>query len=450
MARRHLSPLDAAWLHMDAPDNPMVITAVLWFREPLTLRALRDVLQERLLQRYPKFTQRVTEVPGRGPCWEPDPAFHIDRHLHHVGLPEPGGREALQALVSDRMSSPLDLSMAPWQFDLVDGYLGGSAVVCRIHHCVADGISLARVLLQMTDGGPAEPEPARHHGWLHTLAHPAEALQHGAERAREVVHDGAELLRHPKRLADALGLGAEAALEAERLLMLPPDPPSALRRPLTVQKVAAWSEPIPLAEVKAVGHGSGTTVNDVLLTVLASALHEHLMEAGTPVDQVRAFVPVNLRPLDAPIPRELGNRFSMVVLPLAVGPMGPAERLAAVHAEMASLKGGAQAGVVWALLSFMGSSPTPVERVIVDIMGRKGSLIVTNVPGPRQALRLADVPVGGVMVWVPQSGSVGLGVSILSYDGNVTVGVCGDATVLGDPNQLVDRFGTAWEQLRDP
>jgi WS/DGAT/MGAT family acyltransferase len=445
VARQRLTPLDAAWLHMDAPNNPMVITGLLWFAEPMARDVLRELLEARLLARYPRFRKRVVEVPGRGPCWEDDPLFHVDNHLRHVGLPAPGDREALQALVSDQMSTPLDPSHSPWQFLLVDGYRGGSALICRIHHCVADGISLARVLLSLTDGAAPAPEPHPHgHRWLHALRHPVQAVRDGLDQAREL---GPRLLQQPKRLAEALGLGAEAALELERLLLLPADPPSALRQPLTVRKTAAWSEPMPLSAVKDLGHATGTTVNDVLVAVLSEALHAHLAAVGTPVDQVRAFVPVNLRPLDEPVDPELGNQFSLVVLPLPVGPSSPAERLAAVHAEMQKLKDGTQAGVVWGLLTFMGASPTPVEHVIVDIMARKGSLIVTNVPGPGQTLHMGGNPVAGLLVWVPQSGAVGLGVSILSYDGGVTVGVTGEASVLPEPDRFVARFAEAFEAL---
>lgn len=400
----------------------MVITAVLWLERPVD--DLLSLLRERLVERFPRFRQRIVAPVGQGPCWQIDPAFRLEAHVRHSVLGS--GRRALQELVSERMSQPLDMERPPWVFEQVDGALGGAALVCRIHHSIADGVSLARVLLQLTDEAPTPPpsrsRPPWHASWL--------------QRLEEV------------DLLEAVGAGAEAALEAERLLVMPLDPPSALRGPLGRRKVAAWSPPLSLAAVKEVGKRTRSTVNDVLVTAVATALHRHLEAAGTPREQLRAFVPINLRPLDEPLPRELGNRFSILVLPLPLGPMSSTERLAEVRRATRELKHSPQAEVVWAVLTAMGSSPKPVEDLVVELMGKKASLILTNVPGPQERLHLGGAGIDGVMVWVPQSGDVGLGVSIFSYDGEVTIGVCGDAGVLPDPDGLVARIVEGWEELR--
>ncbi len=151
-----MSNADAAWLHMDRPQNLMVINGVLSFDEQVDWERLREVLQERLVGPFPRFRQRVRE-PRLGigtPQWEDDPEFDLDLHLHHVALPAPGDRAALQAFVADRMAMPLDRSRALWEFHLVDGYGEGCAVVARMHHAIADGIALARVLFSLTDAGP--------------------------------------------------------------------------------------------------------------------------------------------------------------------------------------------------------------------------------------------------------------------------------------------------------
>lgn len=148
-----MSHADAAWLHMDQPTNLMVITAVIWFDERPDWERVRETVRRRLVERFPRFRQRVVEgrTPLSGPHWEDDTDFDLDLHLHRVALPAPGDREALQAFVADLMASPLDPSKPLWHVQLVDGYGDGAAVVFRIHHCIADGIALARVMLSLTD-----------------------------------------------------------------------------------------------------------------------------------------------------------------------------------------------------------------------------------------------------------------------------------------------------------
>lgn len=145
MARRTMPNADAAWLHMDRPTNRMVINAVLWFDEPLDPEAIRSVLRERIVERFPSFRQRAVEHGALGGAdWEDDPDFDLDLHLHHIALPAPGDRIALQELVGDLASTPLHRDKPLWDAYLVDGYGAGSALQLRMHHCIADGIALAR------------------------------------------------------------------------------------------------------------------------------------------------------------------------------------------------------------------------------------------------------------------------------------------------------------------
>lgn len=441
-----LGTLDAAWLHMEQRDNPMMITGVLWFDEPIALDALQAVIRERLLDVYPRFTQRVIDPAGPlPPRFEPDPAFDLDQHLHRIALPAPGDRAQLQRLVSDLMSAPLDLRYSPWQFHLVEGLGDGCALVGRIHHCVADGIALARVLLSLTDGsGELSPShPAiRRRAW-------ADIPMGIARTAVDALDSFAESVLHPQRVIDALELGAEGAAELEHLVAMSGDAKTPLRAALGVRKQCAWADPIDLSEVKEVGRAHGCTINDVLVSVMSGALGEHLRSVGADVDAIRTFVPVNLRPLDQPIPRDLGNEFSLVVLELPVGERDPVARLERVNREMDRLKHSVEPAVTYALFQILGASPVLIERWIVQFFGNKASAVFTNVPGPRQTVTLAGVPVAGVMCWVPQSGPIGLGLSIFSYAGQVFVGVSADANCLPDPQALADRFAEAFAALKE-
>ena len=133
----------------------MVITGGLWFDEPVDWSRAREVVRTRLVDRFPRFSQRVVEgrAPLSGPHWEGDPNFDLDLHIHQLALPRPGDRAALEGLVADLIATPLDRSKPLWHFHFIDGYERGAAIVVRMHHCIADGIALARVLLSLTDEG---------------------------------------------------------------------------------------------------------------------------------------------------------------------------------------------------------------------------------------------------------------------------------------------------------
>jgi hypothetical protein len=152
------------------------------------------------------------------------------------------------------------------------------------------------------------------------------------------------------------------------------------------------------------------------------------------------MVPYNLRPLDQPVPRTLGNRFGLVFLPLPVGVSGSFRRLDEVHRRMAEVKNSRDGAVSYALLSASGLAPAPVERMIVDLFTGKGTAIVTNVPGPSEPVYLAGVPVRAVLVWAPTSGHIGMSVSIYSYRGEVTVGLMVDAMLVPDPDEVVAQY----------
>ncbi|MDQ5887482.1 MAG: diacylglycerol O-acyltransferase / wax synthase, partial [Pseudomonadota bacterium] len=141
--REGVSGVDTAWLRMDRRTNLMMIVGVLMFEERMDYERLRAVLEERFLH-YERFRQRVVKI-GASHYWENDPLFSLQNHLQVLDLPGDAGKVELENLVSDLTSTPLDQSRPLWHFHLVENYNGGSALVARIHHCYADGISLIRV-----------------------------------------------------------------------------------------------------------------------------------------------------------------------------------------------------------------------------------------------------------------------------------------------------------------
>jgi len=441
-----MTPADAAWLQMEEPTSLMVITAVLWFDGPLDWERLTEVVRERLVERYPRFRQRVVKSGLLGtPHWEDDPGFQLEAHLRRTTLPAPGDRAALEALVGESMGTSLDFSRPLWELHLIEGSQEvGGALLMRVHHVIADGISLARVLLSLTDehasrgtGRELFEEEESTSGRLVRLLRGARTVV-GSTRA--AWKRGAELLAEPIQLMDLAVEGARGASAMSRLLTLMHDPPSPFRGPLGVEKRVAWSSPVPVGKVREIGHGTGSTVNDVVMAAVTGMLRRYVRSRGQAPEDLRAVVPVNLRPLSEPIPRELGNRFGMVFLPLPLGLGEPLERLWELKRRMDRLKRSPEAAVMFGMLTAAGMAPTAVERMAVEVMRKKASLVLTNVPGPRRPVYLAGAKLSGVMFWVPMAGRLGLGLSIFSYSGHVTLGVAADASLVPEPRELVQGF----------
>jgi diacylglycerol O-acyltransferase / wax synthase len=425
-----LSNIDAAWLRMEDPTNLMMVTGILVFEEPLDPRRVRSLLEKRLLP-FDRFRQRVVEAPfGIGPPrWVDDERFDIDAHLHRVALPAPGDQAALQQLVGDLMSTPLDMSKPLWQFHLVEGYRGGSVLLSRLHHCIADGIALIQLLLSLTDTssrpGRAAPVPPRAPAgsWL--------AAPLGA---------AASLLANPLELLDLARGGVSVADTIQRLVLLPPDPQTVLKGKLGVSKHASWSRTVPLEKIKAAAARHQATINDILIAAVAGALRGYLEERGEPVDEleIRAAVPVNLRPIERGL--DLGNSFGLVFVSLPISIRGRFQRLAELKRRMESIKASAEAIVSFGVLTAIGMVPRQLHPPAIEFFGSKASVVMTNVPGPKEPLYLAGRRIANCMFWVPMSGHLGLGISILSYAGGVLVGVAADAGLVPDPGRVVVAF----------
>lgn len=453
-----MSNVDTAWLHMELPNNLMMITGVFIFEQPLDFERFKTTLERRFLS-FERFRQRVVE-PRLGigsPRWELDPQFDIANHVHRIALPAPGDQRALQELVSDLMSTPLDSSKPLWQFHLVEGFQGGSAWIGRLHHCIGDGIALMRVLLSMSDDSPdavwqppAEPEETERPGrspWR-IITGPASAAIGATRRVTgAVVGGGLDLVSNPSQALDYARLGRETTMALGRLLLLPPDPKTIYKGPLSVPKVAAWSDAIPLPQIKAIGRATGATVNDVLLSAVAGALRRYAQDRVQAVEglNVRGVIPVNLRRESARI--ELGNKFGLVFLSLPLGIADPLERLFELKQRMDDLKDSQEAVVAFGILNAIGMAPNEIENIVVNIFGAKATAVMTNVPGPRRQIYFAGAPVRQMMFWVPQSGRLGLGVSIFSYNDHVWLGVATDQGLAPNPETIVAYYQDEIAQL---
>jgi len=212
-------------------------------------------------------------------------------------------------------------------------------------------------------------------------------------------------------------------------------------------KVVAWNEPLALDDVKAVGKALGCSVNDVLLASVAGAIRSYLQHHGEDVDgiELRAMVPVNLR--DPRKWKELGNKFGLVPLLLPVGIANPISRVYEVRRRMGELKDSYTAVITMGILGAAGLAPRALQKQALDFLAKKATAVMTNVPGPQEPLFMAGAEIKRIMVWVPQSGNIGVGVSILSYAGGVQFGLITDKRLCEEPQRIIDRFEPEFEKL---
>ena len=479
-----MTKVDTAWLRMDSSANLMMIVGVWQLAPGVKYAAVCERIENTLLK-YNRFKQRVME-DAAGATWVNDRKFDLANHVVLETLPKPlkavngtNQQAALQGRVAELATQRLDPKRPLWQIHLIEDYTGpdgvkGSAMVVRIHHCIADGIALISVTMSLVDGGTPPPERRSKQvaggaeDWLadmfkDTLLKPFTdltvktlgAMGEGASRSLGLL----DMLNDPKNGArkginasmDAAKVMMQVVKDGAALALMPDDSKTRLKGKPGGTKKVAWCEPIPLAEVKAVGKALNCSINDVLLSCVAGALGEYLKSHGDDVtgQEIRAMVPVNLRPpdLDGKQAHKLGNRFGLVPLVLPIGVENPIERVYEVRRRMTELKGSYQPLLAFSLLAVAGLLIKPAQDMLLSLFAKKTTAVMTNVPGPRDKLKFCGSTLQQSMFWVPQSGDVGLGVSILSYGGGVQFGVITDTVLCPDPQRIIDEFVPEFARL---
>ncbi|HHY54765.1 MAG TPA: wax ester/triacylglycerol synthase family O-acyltransferase [Chloroflexi bacterium] len=461
--RTPMSSVDKAWFEMDSATNLMIINGLMWFDGKVDFDLFTHILENRFIERYERFRQRVVTGADGRLYWEQDPHFDLRAHVRRVSLPEPRTQEGLQTLVSSIINEPLDRRKPLWRFFLVEDVEGGAALFGRIHHCIGDGIALIRVLLDMTSEEqeaslqltptPAQMTPRKQRrGLLGAALHRARGLAHtSVDLGKTLVSQTLLTLEdpsHPVAVAKSLGLvsAASAAILA-KLLILPPDRPTVFKGELSAIKRVVWSQPLELEKIKAIGRAFDATINDVLVAAVAGALRDYMISVHDDPDagNINAMVPVNLRPLDRA--GELGNQFALVYLPLTISLADPVARLKATKHAMDVLKQSPEPFLVYQILGIIGNLPLDVARQATTWFSTKASAVLTNVPGPRQQIYFAGLPLRRLMFWVPQSGQISMGISIISYNGTVMLGLMVDDNLVKQPQIIMDRFAHQFDLL---
>ena len=453
--RHRMSSTDAGFLYLERPHALLHIGCVAVLEGEVPADALARHLEARL-PRLPRYTQRAVPVPlslGH-PTWESDPGFDLRTHLFRWSLPRPGGEHELREAVAQLLARPLDRSRPLWELHLLEGLDGGrSALFHKVHHCMVDGVSGVQLLEQLLDTGPAPfpraalrlaTGPAELPG---PVARAASAIGDDVRRSARTALGLLSAIRRPAIARDAARRLFDAAWSAVQLSAadvpeLPWNAPIGPRRTLAFSRLR-------FADVQRIRKRRGGTVNDVVLTVLAGGLQRYLRAQGLATRGVEAvaLVPVSLR--SEAEGRDLGNRISALLVPLAVDPEAEVARLQSQRTLMEKLKADAAWAGIDRLLTALDDLPAPLVAGFGArlSLGHIANVIATNVPGPRETRFLGPHRVGEMHPIVPIIDGIGLGLAVFSYDGWLHVGLNADPDLVPDLEKLCHGIQEAFSGL---
>jgi WS/DGAT/MGAT family acyltransferase len=416
-----LSPDDARILALESEaiaGHTLKLVVLEPAAEPLDLDALRASVDARL----PADSRARCRVePDPEPRWVIDRSFAIADHVGRVegsaGIDERGMREVAAHLMSRR----LDHSRPLWRFDLVGPVADGrEAIVCRIHHAMADGISMVRFLREVL--------------WDEVEAPAAGPVQPGSGASAEHRSRLREVARMPGAVLRELGHRASD---------------SALDRRIGAARELAFSS-WHLADLKAIGAArpGHVTVNDVLLAGIAGGLRSWLEHAGERLPRLRAQIPVSLHHRDEG-EAELGNRDSFLNIDLPVSEADPLARLESINAQTATRKQHADAEELYDLFHAL-SRFKHLDRAAQHLAGspREFSLSISNVPGPGCALQVLGRGVENLFSVAEPADRHALRASAISAGGLVGIGLCTDPDAVAGIDDLAAAIDESLAELR--
>lgn len=470
--RQRLTPMDAFFLYLETHEQPMHVGSVCIFEGRVSYAKFLKHLQSRL-GLVPRYRQRLITVPLHlgHPLWEDDPNFKITNHVFRVRLSEPGTEEQLRQLAGEIMTGVLDRNKPLWEVYLVDGLEGDrSALIFKVHHAMVDGVagvSLAMVLFDLDPNPPASAVP------------PVKPKKKSLPDAKALIHDALwdgvlSSLDHWTRIQRKIGRfieGWETPQVADAVKkwaqtmgsFLAACPRLPFNQPLSGQRVLAWRS-FSFTDIRTIRTVCGGTVNDVMLTIVATALHKYLQKhpdaKARRIESVRILVPVNVRQEDER--GDLGNRISFVLLDIPLRDEKLVERLQSIQLQSREVKQSRLATSVSLMFDVLQSIPAPVQAALLGTLARQetqnllslftavppANLIVTNVPGPQIPLYLVGRKMLATYPILPVCLEMGVNVAILSYDQRVFVCVVADAQAGSEYEQIAAYMEEAFNELR--
>lgn len=465
-----LSSLDASFLYLEDATTPMHVGSVMVFDpppgEPFDYERLVGLISQRIAF-VPRYRQRVRTVPGHvaNPVWVDDEEFDIGYHVRRSALPRPGTDEQLQEFVARIQPRPLDRRRPLWEVYLVEGLQEGRfAIVSKSHQALVDGINAVDIAHVIVDGDPGSeaevtdtwrpaPEPSDIELLTGALVDAVRRPSQIVENVRGGVADVRAI--GGKAIAAAGEVAAALARTAAR-----PAPTSPLNRRVGEARryVMVGTDLEDYRTVRArLARGSyadDVTVNDVVLATIAGALRTWLLTRGEAVHSgttVRAMVPVSV--YDEEQTHRLGNRLTACFVDLPVGEPGPSMRLHQVAFAMRQQMEGGQAVGADALAGLAGFAPPTLHslgaRLGSAVSRRLFNVVITNVPGPQQALYAGDAKMLSTYPVMPLARGQALSIGLTSYDGGVYYGLNADRDAMPDVDVLGQSIVDSLAELRE-
>ncbi|MFI5062715.1 MAG: wax ester/triacylglycerol synthase family O-acyltransferase [Streptosporangiales bacterium] len=441
-----LNPLDALFIDAEDedPHTSMAIASIAVFEGPCPAHEEILAFLAGRLPLVPRYRQKLRTVPLRlgRPVWVDDPHFDLGYHVRRTALPAPGADQQLAALTARVMSQRLDRDHPLWEYWAAEGLAGGRwALICKMHHCMVDGVSAADLYRVIFDPCP-EPSPPAADGWT-AGAEPA-PLRLAAQAAldavllpvREAAALRAAMASPGTAIRQAAGTVQAFATLAPALW---PATGSSLSGHIGQQRRYTWARAA-LDDIREIKRELGGTVNDIALAAISGGFRALLLARGELPERhmVRSLVPVSVRAPGEQNMRE--NRVSAVLADLPVHVADPVERLAAVQAGLQALKTAHEAKAGEALITLGRFTPFPLlswwSRLVFGLPQREIVTVTTNVPGPRQPLYAMGRRLVEILPYVPIATTVRTGVALTTYCGSLVFGITGDFTASPDLDVL--------------
>jgi len=457
----NFSATDAAFLYLERKEVPLHIASVCIFDGPIPFKKFVASVIARLPQ-VPRYRQIPVVQPWNlgFPTWQDDPDFDVSNHVIPVTLAAPGGEAELEELAGRILSGLLDRNKPLWDIHVVDGLKDGrGALIWRVHHSLADGVSGSELMKIMMDQTPEMPviKPKPRRRARRPVAKPVSLANEISGAVNSALGSllglEADLLAFTKHL---LGSADQAALK--KLVELFPEYTASVERlpfnkPCTGTRKFCWTE-WDLTEVQAIREAIGGTVNDVILAVVTRAIARYvkLHDQSVVNRYVRIVCPVNLR--HAEENSGPGNQISFLPLALPLDVRGPARMLQAVANRTETLKRCGALGFVGLAAKWFASAPPPLHalfwRSIPEIILPVPllNMICTNVVGSPTPLYAAGRRMLAAYPQVPTGWDLGVGCAVHSYDGKLFFGLIADTHAAPDVDRLRDFLVLSFDELR--
>lgn len=456
-----LSALDAAFLQIETSTCHMHVAVTMMFdAAPLTcdhggidIDRIRDYIAQ-AIQYVPRYRQRIDYIPlERHPVWVDDAGFNIHYHVRHTAIPRPGTRRQLKRLVGRIISQKLDRARPLWELWVVEGLQDDRfAVIAKVHHCMMDGVAgmdVMAVVLRPDAGATTVERPA---SWAarEPPSRPqmfADQLRRRVEQVRSIWQQLQRLRHDPQHAIDQLKETAESLATAVRPGMLP-----ASKTVLNPERIGGYRRfdwlRLELPEIKRIKNRLGGTVNDVVLAIVAGAVRRFFIAREVDVEGLdfRVMVPVNARRGQG---GAMGNRVSLMLVPLPIGVDDPRQRLVQVRRAAAEAKqsGQTQGAELAEEIGEWTATSVIAQAVRLATKMRPYNLVVTNVRGPPVPLYLLGARMTAVYPMVPLYFNQALGIAVLSYDDGVYWGLCADWDSVPDLHELAGAMREELELL---